>query len=231
MSRRPHHGVSSQSAATNSASRTVRNDRAEVRLNGGDHRVHGEQAHQAEEHVRAQPDLGIQGQQEHNRQRQGSLRDPLPDLGREVQDRDPGDVSHGVEKQQPPRGIDPAPDRAVPRLRRVQRYCARTAAEHADGRHHRLTGPGAARSARPSLGRHRQDRPLRPSPCHLALLATCSPPQRAPTMRAPKSGDDTANAFPGRSGVVLLISRRPPPLGHGHVSGSCGRRSYASRVR
>ena len=53
---------------------------------GGDHRVHDEQAHEAEEHVRAHPDLGVHGQCHQERQRQGALREPLADVGRDVQE-------------------------------------------------------------------------------------------------------------------------------------------------
>ena len=127
----------------------------------GDHRVDDEQAHEAEKHVRAQPDLGVRGQCHQERQRQGALRKRLADVGRDVQEAT-RDVGQSVEVQQRPSGADPAPGRAIPCFGRVQRRYARTAPECDDG--HELTTPGVARSARPSPCRHGQDRSLRPSP-------------------------------------------------------------------
>ena len=50
----------------------------------GDHRVYDEQAHEAEERVRAQPELGVRGQCQQERERQGALREPLAHVGRDV---------------------------------------------------------------------------------------------------------------------------------------------------
>ena len=95
-------------------------------------RVDDEQAHQAEEHVRAQPEFGIHRDHQQERQRQGALRENLADVGRQV-DQAAGDVGEGVEEQQRPGDADPAPDRALPRLRRVPWYRARTGAHDGGG--------------------------------------------------------------------------------------------------
>ena len=92
----------------------------------GDYRVDGQQGHQAEKHVRAQPDLGVHGQGQQERQRQGALGERLADVGRDGQDA-AGDVGEGVEEQQRPGGADPAPGRAIPCFGRLQCRYMRTA--------------------------------------------------------------------------------------------------------
>ena len=133
MSRRPHHGVSSQSAATNSASRKVRNTSPRCGAAATVITVSTTSRHTRQRNTFGRSlTLGFAVSATRSASGRAACGKRLADVGWEVQEA-AGDVGQGVEEQQRPGGADPAPGRAIPRLRRVPCISARTGPHDGDG--------------------------------------------------------------------------------------------------
>ena len=238
MSRRPHHGVVSQSATTNSASRKVRNTVPKCACMPVITVSTTSRPTRHRNTFGRTLTLGFTVSSTRIAKGRAPCAIPLPNLDGMCRRETPATKVRVLRYSSP---------QAALTLRRIERSRASAGSSGTAPRKR----PGRRRSAvtdeliglrsqerptrrGPSPCRHGQDRPLRPSPCHLALLATCcSRPEslyesaeRVMMIRRRPSQAD-------RAWILVIIGSSRPMVTRTpwDVSGSCRRDSCASRVR